>query len=338
MRQFREIEGHRYLETEIGPEEEGLTIHWVLRSGLHLSERIIRRIKRRAMGVLLDGRFAFVTERVRAGNVLAVRLTDPGDYDRTGESVWMRPPEGMPPLDILYEDDDLIFLNKKDHVVCHPSPGHYADTLANQVAEHLGLVRGRIYPVGRLDRDTSGIVLFAKNSDAAGIMTWERASGNYKKTYRAWADGLIEEDAFTIDKALRRKEGSLMLREVGEDGQEAVTHCKVLERDREKNRTLLSIQIDQGRTHQIRVHLASIGHPILGDPLYHPGYMEDDRTREPENSQELEQPDSEKKEKMENLGNKVKEFMPLQLQAFRVDWLSPYLLEPMTLTVPGGLE
>ena len=352
MREFCEIEGHRYLRMDIRKEEEGLTIHWILRSSLNLSERIIRRIKRRPMGVLLDGDYAFVTERVRTGQILSIRLTDPGEYDRGGESVWMKPQAGMPPLEILYEDSDLIFLNKKDHVVCHPSPGHYADTLANQVADHLGLDRGRIYPVGRLDRDTSGIVLFAKNSDAAGIMTLERTRGDYQKTYRAWADGLISEDTFTIDRPLRRKAGSLMLREVGEDGQTAVTHCKVIKRDPLGKRTLLSITIDQGRTHQIRVHLASIGHPILGDPLYHPqgdvpyhpqgdfpyhpqgdSHYHPDGLEE-EKGQEKEQekfhlgPGSEKQPADPRIIN-----IPLQLQAYQASWLSPYLMEKMTLTL-----
>ena len=317
MKEIEVRDGMRFAHYTIDAVYEDYTIHRYLREVLHLSERIVRRIKYRRDGSVLDGQYVYMNERVHAGQTLTIRLSDVGEYDTNSESVWEAPAALLPPLEILYEDCDLIFLRKKDHVVCHPSPGHYADTLANQVAWHLGLARGKIFPIGRLDRDTSGIVLFAKNSDAAGILTVERMEGDYHKVYRAWVDGIVEEDSFTVDKPIRQRPDVLMVREVHMDGQEATTHATVVERDYERNRTLLHVTIEHGRTHQIRVHMAYAGHPICGDVLYNPkcfGWEEHPLHKD-----------------LFKEGNPISDWEPLKLEAFRTSWLSPYLREPQKL-------
>ncbi|MCR4781413.1 MAG: RluA family pseudouridine synthase [Lachnospiraceae bacterium] len=264
------VEGSsRHVVVLVGSEGEDMTIHTYLKKFLRCTENMIRRVKRREDGVCINSEYRFMNAILHSGDELSVRLTDVGFLDRDSVSIWAKPPKDMPPLQILYEDDDLIFLNKGPGVCCHPSPGHYADTLSNQVADHLGLDQGRMFPIGRLDMDTSGIVLFAKNQDAASIMTNERENGNYEKTYLAWVEGEVTMD-FDVDMPIRKISEDYLLREVHPDGQEAITHAKVVRFDKARNRTLLSIEIEHGRTHQIRVHMAYANHPICGDVLYNP--------------------------------------------------------------------
>ena len=152
------------------------------------------------------------------------------------------------PLQVLYEDSDLLIVNKPAGMVCHPSPGHFSDTLANQAAAHLGgtgtAMDMRV--TGRLDKDTSGIVTFARNSEAAAMIQRQREDGRLVKIYLALAEGRFEQPEGTVDCPLRREAPG----------------------SPRKLRTLLACRIEHGRTHQIRVHMASIGHPLAGDPLY----------------------------------------------------------------------
>jgi 23S rRNA pseudouridine1911/1915/1917 synthase len=293
----------RYVVVNIGEEGSGRTVYSYLKAFLHCTETMIRRIKRRQNGVLLNGEYRFVNALLTPGDELQIKLYDVGFVDTEGESIWADPPEDMPPLHILYEDEDLLFVEKGPGVCCHPSPGHYADTLSNQIAKHLGFRRGRMFPIGRLDMDTSGIVLFAKNQDSASIMTVERENGNYDKTYLAWVEGIVEDD-FEVDAPIRKIDEDYLLREVHPDGLEAQTFAKVVRVDRERNRTLLSIRIEHGRTHQIRVHMAHVGHPICGDVLYNPSCQD--------------------------------EFM--KLQAYKVSFRLPYLWQEREIVVEEDLS
>ena len=262
-------DGTRYVIVNVGDEGEGRTVHSYLKSFLHCTETMIRRIKRRRDGVYINGEYHFMNAFLHEGDVLRIKLYDSGFIDTESESIWAEPPEDMPALCILYEDDDLIFLDKASGVCCHPSPGHYCDTLSNQVAKHWGVSQCKMFPIGRLDMDTSGIVLFAKNQDSASVMTNEREKGIYEKTYLAWVEGEVSQD-FVVDEPIRKIEDDYLLREVHPDGQEAKTYAHVLRFDEERNRTLLEVRIEHGRTHQIRVHMAYAGHPICGDVLYNP--------------------------------------------------------------------
>lgn len=293
----------RYVVVKIGEEGVGRTVHSYLKSYLHCTETMIRRIKRRQNGVLINGEYRFMNAVLTLDDELWIRLYDVGFVDTEGESNWADPPETMPPLRILYEDEDLLFVEKGPGVCCHPSPGHYADTLSNQIAKHLGFRSGRMFPVGRLDMDTSGIVLFAKNQDSASIMTVERENGNYDKTYLAWVDGIVEED-FVVNQPIRKIDEDFLLREVHPDGLEAQTYATVVRCDLERNRTLLSIKIEHGRTHQIRVHMAYSGHPICGDVLYNPNCQD--------------------------------EFM--KLQAYKVTFRLPYIWQEQEISVEEDLS
>jgi 23S rRNA pseudouridine1911/1915/1917 synthase len=176
------------------------------------------------------------------------------------------PAEG--PLDILYEDEDLICLNKPAGLVVHPSHGHFADTLANYLA-HYFLKNGEpheIRTVGRLDKDTSGVICFAKSRTAAAIMAGQTGEGAAQKTYLALAEGTFDENAGEVDAPISREYEEKIRRVVREDGAHAVTHYRVV--TQYAGYALVRLSLETGRTHQIRVHMAHIGHPLLGDPIY----------------------------------------------------------------------
>jgi 23S rRNA pseudouridine1911/1915/1917 synthase len=256
----------RYFETIIERAYCGKSVHYFLKHRLHFSESMIRRRKFIDRGICVNHRMRFVNYILKTGDVFTVRLVDKGFIDKGGQSVWFDPPESIPDLDIVYEDDDIIVIDKDSGICCHPSPGHYSDTISNQLAVHLGIKEGKLFPVGRLDKDTSGLVTWAKNSDAAAILTYERTHGIFEKTYLAEVQGIM--DDMDIVGPIRKTPGEFMHYEVHISGRPAITHIHVLERDLERNRSLIKIMIEHGRTHQIRVHLAYKGHPIIGDPIY----------------------------------------------------------------------
>ena len=166
----------------------------------------------------------------------------------------------------------MIVLNKPAGTAVHPSPGHYTDTMANYVAGHLAS-RGtpsacRI--IGRLDRETSGVIVFALNKAAAARLARQRDEGIFRRTYYAVAEGLFEEKSGTVDAPIAKIPGVLLKRRVVFDGtgDSAVTHYRVIAEDSAAARSLLEVTIDTGRTHQIRVHMAYLGHPLAGDAIY----------------------------------------------------------------------
>ena len=258
----------RYFETKIDRDWSGKSVHFFMKHYLRFSESMIRRRKFIDRGILVNHRQRFVNYILKTGDIFAVRLVDKGFIDTGDSSVWFDPPASMPDLDIVYEDDDMIVIDKDSGICCHPSPGHYSDTISNQLARYLGIREGKLFPVGRLDKDTSGLVAWAKNRDAAAILTDERTHSVFEKIYLAEVRGIM--DDMDIVGPIRKTPGEFMHYEVHISGRPAVTHIHVIERDFKKNRSLLSIRIEHGRTHQIRVHLAYKGHPIVGDPIYNP--------------------------------------------------------------------
>lgn len=184
--------------------------------------------------------------------------------DQSSENIL---PEYME-LDIAYEDDYIIIINKQAGIPTHPSRNHYMGTLANGLMYHL-MGEGRditIRPVNRLDRNTSGLVLFAKSSHIQHLMSLDSYKKDMTKEYLAIVQGSVEDEAGTIDAPIVREKAQSIKRVVREDGDRAVTHYQVLERF--EGYSLLCIVLETGRTHQIRVHMAHIGHPLLGDDLY----------------------------------------------------------------------
>lgn len=179
------------------------------------------------------------------------------------------------PLDILYEDPDVLIVNKPKNMVVHPAPGHYSGTLVNAVLYHckgsLSGINGVMRPgiVHRIDRDTSGSLIICKNDKAHNSIAAQLKDHSVNRTYHAVVYGVLKEDEMTIDAPLGRHPKDRLKMAVVPDGKRAVTHVRVLERF--PKFTYAVCRLETGRTHQIRVHMAHIGHPILGDEVYAPG-------------------------------------------------------------------
>jgi len=175
------------------------------------------------------------------------------------------------PLNVIYEDSDLIVVDKKRGMVVHPAPGNYNGTLVNALLFHcsdLSTINGIIRPgiVHRIDKDTTGILVVAKNDESHNFLSNQLRNHSMKREYYALVEGRIKEDKGTIDKPLGRNKRDRLKIGIVEGGRRAVTHYEVIERH--KSTTLVRCVLETGRTHQIRVHMASIGHPLLGDSLY----------------------------------------------------------------------
>lgn len=175
------------------------------------------------------------------------------------------------PLDILYEDEDVVVVNKKQGMVVHPAPGNYNGTLVNALLYHckdLSSINGVIRPgiVHRIDKDTSGVLVVAKNDESHNKLSEQLKDHSMKREYYALVEGRLKSEKGTIDKPLARNKKDRLKISVVEGGRRAVTHYEVLERY--NGYTLIKCVLETGRTHQIRVHMASIGFPLIGDPLY----------------------------------------------------------------------
>lgn len=221
---------------------------------LGFSHRLITKLKQTPDGILLNGEHIRTIDLMSEGDLLEINL--PTDKK---ESISI--PVEMP-LDIIYEDDDILVLNKPAMLAVHESHNHLGDTLSNAVAFHLKK-EGKpsvFRAVGRLDKGTSGLMVCALNRYAAS-----RLSGKIKKQYLAIATGIYEGEG-TIDAPIYRPDPILTVRTVDERGERAITHWKALKNDG-KN-TLLRVKLETGRTHQIRVHFASLGTPLVGDTMY----------------------------------------------------------------------
>ena len=187
-------------------------------------------------------------------------------------------PEILPqdiPLDIIYEDEDVLVVNKPKDMVVHPAAGHYKDTLVNAVMYHchdnLSGINGVLRPgiVHRIDKDTTGSVIICKNDNAHQKIAEQLKEHSINRVYHAICYGVIKEDEGTIETLIGRSTNDRKkMAVVTSGGKEAVTHFRVLKRFEEDNMTYIECRLETGRTHQIRVHMAHIGHPLLGDEVY----------------------------------------------------------------------
>lgn len=201
--------------------------------------------------------------KVAEGDVAKISLPQPEPVNAEPEDI---------PLDIFYEDDDVIVVNKPKGMVVHPAPGNTTGTLVNALMYHCGdnlsAINGVIRPgiVHRIDKDTSGLLIVAKNNEAHIKLADQLKSHKAIRKYLALVNGNIKEDELTIDRPIARHPSDRKKMAIVKGGREAVTHVKVLERF--GRYTLVECILETGRTHQIRVHMASIGHSIVGDKTY----------------------------------------------------------------------
>ena len=175
------------------------------------------------------------------------------------------------PLDVVYEDDDILVINKPQGMVVHPANGHYSGTLVNALMfmeDSLSSINGVVRPgiVHRIDKDTSGLLCVAKNDNAHHFLAEQLKDHTMAREYVALVRGIIKENSGTIEMPIGRDKKDRQKMAVVKEGKPAVTHFQVLERFRDH--TLVKCQLVSGRTHQIRVHMSAIGHPLEGDPLY----------------------------------------------------------------------
>lgn len=226
----------------------------------HISKTALTDIKFHGGAIYVDGQFVTVRHRLRLGEKLEVH------FPPEERSVDMKP-EPLP-FDIVYEDEYVLVVNKPPFMSTIPSREHPSGTLANALLHYYDeqQLSTTVHIVTRLDRDTSGLVLVAKHRHVHHLLSELQKRGQVKRQYEAICHGWLKEDEGTIDAPIARKSDSIIEREVREDGQRAVTHFRVLQRF--DGYTHVSLQLETGRTHQIRVHLAYLGHPLVGDELY----------------------------------------------------------------------
>lgn len=215
--------------------------------------------------VLVDGKKAKASLKVFGGEKIDIDFPEPVDTDAKPEDI---------PLDIVFEDDDLIIINKPQGMVVHPAPGHYSGTLVNALLFHcagrLSDINGVIRPgiVHRIDMDTSGLMVAVKNNETHLAMAEMIARHEVVREYRACVYGVVDADKGTIHAPIGRANNDRRKMTVCEDGKDSITHFQVMERFRKG--TDLLCRLETGRTHQIRAHMTYIGHPCIGDPLYAP--------------------------------------------------------------------
>lgn len=212
--------------------------------------------------VKVNGQIKKSNYKLRVGDQVQVELAEPVELQVEAEDI---------PLDIIYEDSDVIVINKSQNMVVHPAPGNYTGTLVNGLLYHckdLSGINGVIRPgiVHRIDKDTSGVLVVAKNDKSHNSLAMQLKDHSMKRTYYAIVEGIVKEEEGTVRTNIGRHPVERIKMAVVKDGKEAITNYKVLERF--KSNTLVECRLETGRTHQIRVHMAHLHHPLIGDQVY----------------------------------------------------------------------
>lgn len=254
----------RILEYHITKEFANMPIGPFLKS-MGFSRQCIIALKKQEKGILLNNIWAYVNNKLSVGDTLTLTLCE----EKASEKIV---PVDLP-LHILYEDEDILVLNKPSDMPIHPSLNNYENTLANAVAyyydkQNLPFV---FRCINRLDRDTTGVTILAKNPFSAGILSEMVKNREIHREYVAIAEGIFQEKEGVVDAPIGRKDGSTIEREINyASGERAVTHYTVLKENKDLNCSLIKLWLETGRTHQIRVHMKHLGHALLGDFLYNP--------------------------------------------------------------------
>lgn len=212
--------------------------------------------------VEVNGKAKKSNYKIKSGDNIEITIPDPVNLNIQSEDI---------PLDILYEDKDVIVVNKPQGMIVHPAPGVYEGTLVNALLNHcndLSGINGVTRPgiVHRIDKDTSGILVVAKNDNSHNKLAKQLKDHSMTREYIALVEGVVKLDEGTVDEPIARHPKDKIKMAVCVNGKRAITHYKVIKRF--KSNTLIKCILETGRTHQIRVHMAYIGHPLVGDPVY----------------------------------------------------------------------
>lgn len=247
-----------YLVTE---DENGWQVKKVLQRKLGVSRKLMSRIKLTERGVLLNGTRVYISALVKTGDQVSISLEKESSEDILPQPI---------PFDIVYEDDALLIVNKASGIIVHPTHGHYTDTLANGVV-YYWQEQGKQYrfrPVHRLDQETSGLIAIAKNAYIHQHISEQLIAGTVTKKYTALVYGCPEHSEGRIDGPIDRDPEQPHRRIVTPEGYPALTSYKVIHCYPGEAGALVELRLGTGRTHQIRVHMTSIGHPLIGDKMY----------------------------------------------------------------------
>ena len=247
------------LSYTISEKDDFNTVRRVLKNHFNVSTRLLMKLKKLEM-IHLNGTKCSLDSCVKPGDIVSFNL----DYEEDSSNII---PTKMN-LEIVYEDNSLIVINKPPFMAIHPTSYHFDDTLSNGVRyyfDQIGLKK-KIRPVNRLDRNTSGLVVFAKNEYVQELLIKQMSEGYFKKRYLGIVEGSLENKEGTINAPISRKESSIIERKIDNTGFPSVTHYKVLQEFCDYS--LVEFFLETGRTHQIRVHMQYVNHTLLGDSLY----------------------------------------------------------------------
>ena len=231
----------------------------ILKAYFQISDRLITKLKK-SKQIYLNNNPVYVTEKVNLKDIIEINI----DFEETSDNIVPTPID----LDIIFEDEALLIINKPAGIPVHPSQNHYTNSLSNGVKYYFNQnkTNKKIRPVNRLDKDTSGIVIFAKNEYIQEYLIKQMKNNTFKKEYIAILEGNLNKTVGTINAPIARKEGSIMEREISITGENAISHFELIENL--QNYSVVKYTLETGRTHQLRVHSKYIGHPIIGDTLY----------------------------------------------------------------------
>lgn len=238
-------------------QENNKTVKTIMTENLNFSKRLSKKLEL-SDRLFVNGKITRLNRGVFKGDILSIEFDEDEDEYNAVDI----------PIDIVYEDNDLLVVNKPPYIVVHPTKSHQDNTIANGVAYYFKKqeIKRKVRLVNRLDMNTSGIVIIAKHPYAHNELANQMKSNTVDKYYYAVVEGIVKEDKGTINEPIARLNPDDILRVVDPSGKECITHYSVEKRF--NNMSLVKLKLETGRTHQIRVHMKHIGHPILGDTLY----------------------------------------------------------------------